>query len=180
MNKKQLTQLLKTDFGNKVICSNFDYRNEVYMQGFILDRPLYRTIYNDTKMVMTLILKVIKENKDDYEIKDYMVECINIEAMEYFNEIKTALFITVKGRFITWDSNLTKMEVDTIRINKIFENIEIMGEPRSEVRERIDNIRRKVGDTTKYVKRVLEFRREKYNPLRNFKKEQEQNGEKSK
>lgn len=150
METKQIKDLLNTSFGAKVISSKFRYRNDAYLQGFILDRPYYVRGKNDKKLIMTIPLICVKEHEGSLSSEMWNIDTNDRKIMRIICSIDSAMFVNLTCKIKFNDENKIKLTLDKMVVIKTFPQIKLVGLPlNNELKKRLGLERKENGTSTK-------------------------------
>ena len=150
METKQIKDLLKTSFGAKVISSKFRYRNDAYLQGFILGRPYYVRGKNDKKLIMTIPLICVKEYEGNISTEMWNIDTNNKKFMRIICSIDSAMFVNLTCNIKFNDENRIKLVLYDMTVVKTFPQIKLEGlEINNELKKRLGLERKDDGTSTK-------------------------------
>lgn len=150
MKREQIKELLKTSFGAKVISSKFRYRNDAYLQGFILDRPYYVRGKNDKKLIMTIPLIMVKERNSAIETEEWLIDTNKISFLRTICEINCPMFVNLTCNIKFNDEKRIKLVLYDMTVVKTFPQIKLEGlEINNELKKRLGLERKDDGTSTK-------------------------------
>lgn len=150
MKTEQIKDLLKTSFGAKVISSKFRYRNDAYLQGFILDRPYYVRGKNDKKLIMTIPLICVKEHAGSISSEMWTIDTNDRKIMRLICSIDSAMFVNLTCNIKFNDENRIKLVLYDMTVVKTFPQIKLEGlEINNELKKRLGLERKDDGTSTK-------------------------------